>query len=240
MRRGLWILVTVLITSVCVLADNAAMRDRRQRAATTFHDGILLLHSKSQLDITSDGFRQDPYFYYFTGLQNTVGALFAIDGKSGESWLFLPSNPPYVKRGLQPEVAAGPEAVKQLGIEHVVDWSDLEGFLVRQAGHAARLYYVEDPAAYSELPPNLVSQKAPEAPSWLQEILQKWPAFEVNEASERINALMAIQSADAIMALRSAAKATVTALMAGLGAIRPNLSQRSVEAVVEGCPVFDH
>jgi Xaa-Pro aminopeptidase len=233
MRQGVWVIVIVLITSVCVLAENAAMRDRRQRAATAFHDGVLLLHSKSQLDITSDGFRQDPYFYYFTGLQNTVGALFALDGKSGESWLFLPSQPPFVKRGLQPEVAPGPEALKQLAIEHVVDWSELEGFLVRQAGHAARLYYVGDPAAYSELPPNLVSQKAPEAPSWLQEIVQKWPAFEINEASERVNALMAIQSAEEIMALRSAAKATVTAMMAGLGAIRANLSQRSVEAVVE-------
>jgi hypothetical protein len=48
--------------------------------------------------------------------------LFAIDGKSGESWLFLPSKPPFAKSGLQPEVAPGAEAVKQLGIEHVVDW----------------------------------------------------------------------------------------------------------------------
>ena len=233
MRRGVRVLVTVLIGSMCVLAENADTRDRRHRAATAFRDGILLVHAKSQLDSTADGFRQDPYFYYFTGLQNTVGALFAIDGKSGESWLFLPSKPPLAKSGLQPEVAPGAEAVKQLGIEHVVDWSELEGFLARQASHPARLYYVSDPTAYSELPPNLTSQKAPEAPQWVQAILQKWPTFEVNEVSERVNALMAIQSAEETMALRSAAKATVTAMMAGLRAIRANVWQRDVEAVIE-------
>src|SRR5215831_6676726 len=104
MRRGVWVLLTVLIGSTCVLAENAETRDRRQRAATAFHDGILLVHAKSQLDSTADGFRQDPYFYYFSGLQNTVGALFVIDGKSGESWLFLPSKPPLAKIGLPPEV----------------------------------------------------------------------------------------------------------------------------------------
>src|SRR5215467_12583871 len=117
-RLDVWILVTVLAGSACVLAENADTRDRRHRAATTFQDGILLVHAKSQLDSTADGFRQDPYFYYFTGLQNTVGALFVIDGKSGESWLFLPSKPPLAKIGLQPEVTPGTEAVKQLGIEH--------------------------------------------------------------------------------------------------------------------------
>src|SRR5215831_16470303 len=236
MRQAMWVLVTVLCGSVCVSAESSAMRDRQQLAATEFHDGILLLHAKSQLDITADGFRQDPYVYAFTGLQNTIGALFAIDGKSGECWLFLPSKPPLIKLGLQPEVAPGPEAVKNLGIEHVVDWSELEGFFARQASRFARLYYVRDAVAYAELPPILVSQKAPDAPTWLQEVLQKWPALEVNEVSDRVNALMAIQSTEEMLAVRSAARATVKAIIAGLRAIRPNVSQRNVEAaVVNAC-----
>src|SRR5215471_7664334 len=233
MRWGVWVFVIVLIGSTCALAENADTRDRRHRAAGAFHDGILLVHAKSQLDITADGFRQDPYFYYFTGLQNTIGALFAIDGKSGDCWLFLPSKPPLIKLGLQPEVAPGPEAVKNLGIEHVVDWSELEGFFARQASRSARLYYVRDAAAYAELPPNLVSQKAPDAPTWLQEVLQKWPALEVNGVSDRVNALMAIQSTEEMLAVRSAAKATVKAIVAGLRAIRPSVSQRKVEAAIE-------
>src|SRR5271156_3573961 len=142
MRATGLILAMLFITSSCTAAiDSNVGRERRQRAATAFHDGVLLLHANSELDATADGFRQDPYFYYFTGLGNTVGAVLAIDGKSGESWLFLPSNPPFSRIGLQPEVQPGPEAALRLGIEHVVDWSELEGFLASHAGQAPPLYY---------------------------------------------------------------------------------------------------
>jgi Xaa-Pro aminopeptidase len=228
------VLVIVLIGSTCLASgQNLVVRERRQRAAAAFHDGILLLHASSELDLTADGFRQDSFFYYFTGLGNTVGAMVAIDGKSGESWLFLPSKPPFSKIGLDPEVQPGPEATKRLGMEHVVDWSELEGFLASHAPQAPPLYYDDDLSKFAELPANLLSPKSPEAPMWLQIILQRWPVFEAREARIRIHALMAVQSADEISALRSAATATVTALMAGIRTIRPGISQRSVEAVVE-------
>jgi Xaa-Pro aminopeptidase len=185
------------------------------------------------LDLTSDGFRQDPYFYCFAGLENTVAAVLAIDGKAGETWLFLPSRPPYLKSGLKPEVQPGEETAKRIGIEHVVDWSEMEEFFAAKAGQPPPLYYAEDLSKFDDLPTNLLSAKSPEAPTWLQIILQKWPGFEAREASKQIQALMAVQSADEIDALRSAAKATVTAVMAGMRAIRPGVSQRSVEAVVE-------
>ncbi len=185
------------------------------------------------MDLTADGFRQDPYFYYFTGLENTVGALLAIDGRSGESWLFLPSNPPFLKRGLQPEAQPGAESEKRLAIEHVVDWTKLESFLAARGGSAAILYYADDGSEFDELPANLLSQKSPQARAWLQLVVQKWPAFETKDASARIQSLMEVQSTDELAALRTAAKATVSALITGMRAVRPNLSQRSVEAVVE-------
>ncbi len=234
MRAALLILAIVLIGSTCVAApQDAVVRERRQRAAAAFRDGILLFHASSGLDSAADGFRQNPFFYYFTCLGNTVGAMLAIDGRSGESWLFLPSKPPFLRIGLQPEVQPGPESAKRLGIEHVVDWSDLEGFLESRAGQATPLYYGHDLSTFEELPANLLSPKSPQAPIWLQIILQRWPVFEAKEAGERLQALMAVQSAEETAALRSAAKATVTALMAGTRAVRPGVSQRSVEAVVE-------
>jgi Xaa-Pro aminopeptidase len=228
------ILTIVLMNSTCTTAaENNPQRERRQRAATEFHDGVLLFHANSELSITADGFRQDPLFYYFTGLGNTVGAVLAIDGKSGESWLFLPSQPPFLKSGLQPEVKPGLEDAKRLGIEHVVDWSELKEFLSSRANRAPPLYYADDVGKFAELPNNLVSPKSPVAPAWLQVILQRWPVFEARDAAERIQALLAVQNAEEIAALRSAAKATVRAFMAGLGAIRADTSQRRVEAVVE-------
>ena len=228
------ILTLVIIGSTCLgAAENTVVRERRQRAAAAFHDGILLFHSNSELELTADGFRQDPFFYYFTGLGNTIGAVLAIDGTSGESWLFLPSQPPFLKSGLRPEVEPGEEAAKRLGMEHVIDWSALEAFLVSHAGQAPPLYYADDLSKFAELPGNLLSPMSPEAPTWLQIILQRWPGFEAKEASERILALMAVQSTEELAALRSAAKATVAAVMVGMRAIRPGVTQRSVETVVE-------
>jgi Xaa-Pro aminopeptidase len=213
--------------------DRTIVRQRRQRAAAAFQDGILLFHASSELNSTADGFRQDPFFYYFTGLANTVGAVLAIDGKADESWLFLATKPPFLKSGLQPEVQPGSESEKRLAIEHVVDWSKLEEFFASHTGQASPLYYADDFSKFPELPSNLLSQRSPSAPTWLQVLLQKWPAFEAKEVGQRIQDLMEIQSGDEMFSLRSAATATLRAFMAGLHAIRPGVSQRAVEAVVE-------
>ncbi len=234
MRASRFIPVLVLLGSICAAAAQPSIGvERRQRAATALRDGIILFHASSTLDIAADGFRQDPFFYYFTGLGNTVGAVLAIEGKSGESWLFLPSQPPFSRAGLQPEVKPGAEAGKSLGIEHVVDWSEMEAFFSGRAAQSPVLYFADAGVEFSQLPSNLLSPKSPTAPIWLQPILQKWQTFEARDVSDRIEGLMEVQSADEIAALRTAAKATVAALVAGLRAIRPNLSQRSVEAAVE-------
>src|SRR5277367_1741983 len=105
MRTSGFIPALVLLGSICAAAAQPSVGvERRQRAATALRDGIVLFHASSTLDIAADGFRQDPFFYYFTGLGNTVGAVLAIEGKSGESWLFFPSRPPFAKAGLPPAV----------------------------------------------------------------------------------------------------------------------------------------
>jgi Xaa-Pro aminopeptidase len=234
MRTSGFIPALVLLGSVCAASAQSSVGvERRQRAATALRDGIVLLHASSTLDIAADGFRQDPFFYYFTGLGNTVGAVLAIEGKSGESWLFLPSKPPFLRGGLQPEAHPGAEAAKLLGIEHVVDWSEMEAFFSGRAAQSPVLYFADAGLEFSVLPSNLLSPRSPTAPMWLQAILQKWPTFEAKDASDRIEGLMEVQGADEIAVLRTAAKATVAALAAGMRAIRPNVSQRSVEATVE-------
>src|SRR5580692_3868916 len=190
--RNIRLIAWFLLASTFVGAnDNATISARRKRAAIAFHDGILIVHAVSRLDIVADGYRQDPYFYYFTGLENTVGALLAIDGKSGESWLFLPSHPPFLRSGLQPEVKAGPDAEKNLALKHVVDWDELKGFFASHSAEKVSLYFASGSFQFAELPGNLLNAKSPEGPAWLQLILQKWPAFEGKEAGDRIQDLMA-------------------------------------------------
>jgi Xaa-Pro aminopeptidase len=227
--------IVLFLATVAALstAHGGDFAERRSKAAAEFHDGILLLHANSQLSTSADGFRQDPYFYYFTGLENTVGAVLAIDGKSKESWLFLPSHPPFLRAGLQPEAKPGADTEKRLVIQHVVDWSELKEFFSSRAGQKVALYFASGFSHVDELPEDLLSTQSPQAPAWLQVILQKWPSFDATDATERIRDQMTVQSEEEIAALRSAAKATVTALMAGIRAVKPGSSQRLVESAVE-------
>src|SRR5260370_13964621 len=231
--RDSWLIVSILVVAPLVGAiDDATMGARRKRAASAFHDGILIVHALSRLDIAADGYREEPYFYYLSGLENTVGSLLAIGGKSAESWLFLPDHPPFQKGGLQPEVLPGADAAKRLSIHHVMDWSELDRFLSREAESAPRIYYADDASGYSELPANMLSAKAPKAPLWIQGILHKYPSFEVKEVSDHLNALMFVQDASDMPAMASAPTATSTVLLAGMHAIRPRVHPPTVRTVL--------
>ena len=234
--RSLWIVVGVtLLANYGHTSNTADLQDRRQRAASAFHDGILLIHARSGIALEADGFRQSPAFYYLTGLENTSSALLAIEGASGQSWLFLNPAPPFA-RGLPPEVEAGPTAAARLGIDHVMDWAELDGFLAVRAKPGAKLYYADDGWALPELPPSFGLEKDEDAPAWLVAIAKRWPVFEVKEAGRAVSDLIAVQSPAELLALRAAAKATVPALLAGMRAIKPGVQQRAVEAtVVNAC-----
>jgi Xaa-Pro aminopeptidase len=57
--------------------------------------------------------------------------------------------------------------------------------------------------------------------------------LQAKDATNRLQSLMSVQGDDEVAALRSAAKATVTALKVGIRAVKPGLSQRRVESAVE-------
>lgn len=241
----MWIAVFFLISTLdAVAADKSELQQRRKRAAAAFHDGILLVHARSALDNTGDGFRQDPAFYYFTGLENTPSALLAIDGPTGKSWLFLslPAQSSALVqsiglrsvKSLQPEVSPGPEAAGRLGIDHVEPWSKLAEFLTKRGSSSSTLYYVAQRFSLEEVPYSVVNDQTREAsPLWAITIAKQRPSSQLKGVADRVYALMAVQSESEIAALRAAGKSTVPAVMAGIRAIRPGVSQRSIEVAVE-------
>ncbi len=243
MRYKLFALLLILSNSVLLLAiDRAEFQQRRQRAAALFHDGILVVHATSRLNL-GDGFRQDPAFYYFTGLENVASALLVIDGPSGQSSLFLsmPAKSAALAESMDAkstailpvEISPGPEAAKNLWFDQVEDWASLEGYLKQHASSAQTLYYVPQRFSLEELPPSFGSQTEPAAPLWAVTLAKKWPALNLKDAGGAIYQLMAVQSAGEMESVRLAAKSSVVAVLAGMRAIRPGVSQRSVEVGVE-------
>jgi Xaa-Pro aminopeptidase len=219
-------------------ADKQELRQRRQRAASVFHDGLLLIHAKSSTELTADSFRQNPAFFYYTGLESAVTAILIIDGSTAQSWLFL--GPPHPWLALaqppSPEISPTSAGTNAYGIDHVQDWSQLETFLTEKSRATTTLYYVDDRFATPDLPPNLTNQKTPTAPLWVATIQQRWPCFQPQSAATKVSSLMNVQSPSELATLRAAGKSSVPAILAGMRAIRPGASQRSVElAVANAC-----
>ena len=242
MKIGRTTLLSFLLFTSANAADRQDLQGRRQRVVSAFPDGILLVHSRSAPAEDTDGFRQDAAFYYLTGLENTAGAILAIHGRSRESWLFLPTRALYWKIA-PPEGRLDSAAVRRAGIDHVVDWSELEGFLTASSRARLPLYYVGENAS-PELPPNVTGQPGLPAgdgfesqmPTWVALIAKGWPAFIFIDARERLYALMDVPSESELVSLRAAANATVSSVIAGMQSVRPGSSQRSAEwAMVNGC-----
>lgn len=230
-----WTVLLFLTLSECALAvETGELKSRRERAAHAFSDGILLVRGNSALDFTADGFRQDPVFLYLTGLENTAGAILMIDGRSRESWLFLPTRPLF-SQAFPPEGLPESDGVKRSGIEHVLDWSELEGALGTRAATETTIHFINPLSSQPELPPNLAPSGSP-APLWVMAIAQKWPQFQIKEAGDRVRALLDVRGPSEMKSVRAAASATTHALLAGMRAIRPGMSQRTVElAVLDAC-----
>jgi Xaa-Pro aminopeptidase len=214
-------------------ADRAELKERRQRAAKAFPDGVLLVHSHAAIDYAADGYREDPAFYYLTGVENAQPAILAIDGKSGESWLFIGEVQLRTGAPANWAVKPGGESAEHLGMEHVEDWTKLENFLADRAESGSKVYYQR---AEAELPTNLSPGKDGREPSWVQLLQQKWPKLDFQAVGTKLFTLMAVQTPAEQEALRRAAQATVQAVMAGIHSIAPGVSQRTVEiAVIQAC-----
>ncbi len=229
------LLLLLLGPLTALAADRGELQERRHRLAAELHDGILLVRATSQMDAYEDGLHQTPEFFYLTGLENTLGAFLAIDGASGESWLFLSSTSIAPGSHIS-EIAPGPESEKLLGIDHVVDLSALQQFLMERTVASKNLYYISPFRSLKEMPTNILGPENANAPLWAVVLAQKWPAFHLKDATQSMHAVMAVQSADEVAALRSAGRATASAMMASLKVVRPGESPRTVElAVVDNC-----
>jgi len=147
------------------------------------------------------------------------GAILAVEGASGDNWLFLD-----LKRS--GDIRPGAKSERKLDIQHVADWRDLGSFLARRIATGAAIYYESGPAM---LPETLSAAEDTRMPAWIQVLQQKWPAGKFRSVERRLDTLMAVESITEQQASRVAARATVGAFAVGAKAVRPEISQRAVE-----------
>jgi len=224
----------------------AEFQNRRRQVIEQIPNGIVLLHANSGWKRWEDsGFRQDTNFFYLTGLKNLQRAILAIDGVTKESWLFV--SPPTAREkdrtiDLQSMdcafIDAGPEAARQLGIDHLVPWDEFIAFIDnRLTTNSKIVLYLDDGGQVGSFlggPSNPSGMLPITNPFtlWMTAIKTKWPVAMIGQASPIIQSIRAIKSPQEVAALKQAAKFTAAAFWSGVAAIEPSCTQRQVEGEV--------
>ena len=240
------LVILIIVVVVCSAAQAgqttaATFRARRDRAMVAASDALVLVRSRSSVMAENeDGFRQNPTFYYLTGLENAIGCVLVMDARRHESWLFVPSpgqlngfgrymHPPYGY------VEPGPASAERLGLDHVVRWDEFAAFIDRRL--------TEDPTLVVRGPFSSDRTTATaamlighdEAHLWENVLKARWPNAQFGHIPDPI-ALRTIKDADEVSALRRVAESSSEALRAGLAALRPGRRQREAEVdVVAAC-----
>jgi Xaa-Pro aminopeptidase len=212
---------------------------RRQAVMERLDDGITLLHARSWFagydQVFVHGFQQNPGFYYLTGLESVVGAILALDGLSGESWLFVPEKLSGMAGELnKPRIAASVETAAELMLGHVVNWNEFIAFIdERVEQHPGLALYTDRP--YIEPPQSNPPGLAPvDDPYllWREALKQKWPALQHRSAAGVLTELRLVKSPAEIEVNRDVGRVSAQALLAGLRAIEPGKRQRDAEAAI--------
>ena len=242
-------LSTVLIACALVSGEALVLGEVQSPAASTFAarraaamaragNGLWLIRAVPTGVIHEHGLRQDPLFFYLTGLENAVGAVLVLDADRRESRLFVPV--PGQLRGflssLQPPFAyvdATGASVKDSGLT-VAPWSEFEPFIDGRLKEDKTLV-LRGP--FRDKMPNLtaaiVGQSEPLL--WEAALRARWPNAPFAAAPDA-NGLRSIKDAHEIATLRRVAEMSAAALRAGLKSVRAGRRQRESESdVVKAC-----
>lgn len=212
------------------------LRVRRERAMDAFGDGILLVRAARSAAWSEDSFRQHHDFYYFTGLENTLGAVLALDGRARQAWLLLPTKEPGLLGLRAPEAAPGQE--RELGVDHVGPLSEIDQLFTADLSGATMsrpVLYARSEWAVADVPVP-AGDTGGRVPPLSARAMTKTYGLPVAMADERLSALMGVQSPSEQANARAAARASGAALLAGMRAVREGVTQRRAEgAVVQAC-----
>ncbi|MCZ6916042.1 MAG: aminopeptidase P N-terminal domain-containing protein [Gemmatimonadetes bacterium] len=212
---------------------------RRDRLMETLPDGIVLLHARSAAkEMEQPSFVQDPSFFYLTGLPNLPGAVLALDGPRRESHLFVPPPPLSFGQPVHGLIPPATEAsARQHGFTTVRSWDELAGYVRARLDDGVNPLYL-DGSRRSEATGNPPGFRpvAGATTLWHAAVADAFPDATIESARPAITAMRWVKSAAEVAVLRRNADATAAALLAGMRAVRPGITQRESEAaVIQGC-----
>jgi len=217
---------------------NADYRARREALARKTEGGIIVIFAPMEAEGPNDlyGFRQDNQFFYLSGWSEPGAALLiappaqATPSSSARTYtevLFLPAHNPSQERWTGPKLGPeNPDAPKITGFDRVEVIDRLRDELVR---------LLPQPRAtlYSDLPAFGQASASAEALDWLK----RANAFPTYVSFQDVKPLLAylrtFKDAGEIDRIRKATDASVAAHLAAFHAVKPEVSEREISALMQ-------
>jgi len=213
---------------------NADYRVRREALAkkTT---GVVVLFAPMESEGPNDlyGFRQEDNFYYLSGLTEPGAALLVAPAEDAKAdspahpyteILFLPPRNLTQEKWTGPKL--GPEnadAPKITGFDHVEDMAKLPAEVMNVSSGARPLVYT-DVAAYGQ------TSASAEPLEFLKDV-NSFLSFQ--DVKPMIDSLRTTKDAGEVALIRKAVAASVAAHFAAFKAVKPNVTEREISALMQ-------
>jgi Xaa-Pro aminopeptidase len=207
----------------------------RREALAKKAGGLVVLFAPTENEGPNDlyGFRQDDNFFYLSGLSEPGSALLiapAAEAKADtparaySEILYLPPRNLTQEKWTGPKLGAeNPEAPKITGFDHVEDMGQLPNDVIRFAAGARPLVYT-DVASHGET-------SASSAPLVFLKRVNAYLSFQ--DVKPMIQSLRTTKDAGEAALIRKAVDASVAAHFAAFKAVKPNVNEREISALMQ-------
>ena len=207
----------------------------RREALARKSAGVVVLFAATENDGPNDlyGFRQDDNFYYLSGLREPGSALLIASAAEAKGnmparpyteILFLPPRNLTQEKWTGPKLGAeNPEAPRITGFDRVQDMGQLPG-------EAARYLTGARPVLYTDVSSNGETSPSTQPLAFLKRLNAY---LSLQDVKPIISSLRMIKDAGEVALIRKAVDASVAAHFAAFNAVKPNINEREIAALME-------
>jgi Xaa-Pro aminopeptidase len=215
---------------------------RRARLLAEAGDALVVVPGRHLVGVT-DLPRQDPDFWYLTGVQSPLAVLAMTPDRSAlflpERFQFLGGQFPMADEAFrraswnQPRkrLEPGPETARALGIDVAWPLDSLAGKL-REMARGRRVVFLPGDRDTLYAPPG-ISAPLPVEAQVAAGIASLLPGAEVKDVTPLVRRMRLRKDAHEVAALREAARISGLGLVAAMKAVRPGMNDREVVGLME-------
>jgi Xaa-Pro aminopeptidase len=244
MLRAFLIAFISLQAAVCEAGDNSFYKARREALMKKIEGSVAVLQGAPETR-TYTAFRQDNNFYYLTGVE-TPNAMLLVDGSSRQSVLFLPPQSRKSEQWDGRELAPGPDAGNETGMDAVLELSRFEDELEKRKLTLRTLYI---PLAPQEIAATsrdraMLHDSSRKNDPWdgrisREEAFEKKmqakldPSIRIEDLSPILDEMRRVKDAREIQQLRESGRIAALGMKEAIRSARPDMVEYQIAALAE-------